>query len=260
MLGAAGVGKSRLAYEFLSALDATVVRGRCLSYGEGITYFPVVEVLTQLAVRDRRTRPPRRPRFASWARPRTATTSDEIAWAFRKTLEQAAAESPLACVFDDIHWAEAALLELLEHLTDWSRGAPILLLCMARPELLDRQPGWAGGKMNATTVLLEPLSADETELLLQELGGVDSDLRDKILVAAERQPAVRRGDARDGSAAALAATSPCRRRSRRCSRLGSTSSRHRAGAARARRSRGKGVPPRRRPGACSGRGRGPASA
>jgi class 3 adenylate cyclase/tetratricopeptide (TPR) repeat protein len=187
VLGSAGVGKSRLAYEFLSRLDATVVRGRCLSYGEGITYFPVVEVLTQLAVR---------PEDAAAAaavasvlgETEDRTTSDEIAWGFRKTLEQAAAESPLVCVFDDIHWAEPALLELLEHLTDWSRDAPILLLCMARPELLDRQPGWAGGKINATTVLLEPLSADETEILLQELGGVDSDLRDKILVAADGNP------------------------------------------------------------------------
>ena len=187
VLGSAGVGKSRLAYEFLSGLDATVVRGRCLSYGEGITYFPVVEVLTQLGVR---------PEDAAAAAAVASvmgetddpTTSDEIAWAFRKTLEQAAAEGPLVCVFDDIHWAEPALLELLEHLADWSRDAPILLMCMARPELLDRQPGWAGGKMNATTVLLEPLSADETELLLQKLGGVGSDLRDKILVAADGNP------------------------------------------------------------------------
>jgi len=187
VLGSAGVGKSRLVYEFLSGLDAAVVRGRCLSYGEGITYFPVVEVLTQLGVRPE-------DEAAATAvasvlgETEDRTTSDEIAWAFRKTLEQQAAEGPLVCVFDDIHWAEPALLELVEHLADWSRDAPILLLCMARPELLDGQPGWAGGKMNATTVLLEPLSADETDVLLQELGGVDPELRDKILVAADGNP------------------------------------------------------------------------
>ena len=90
------------------------------------------------------------------------TSSEEIAWAFRKQLEAVARAQPLVCVFDDLHWGEATFLDLVEHVADLSRDAPILLLCMARPDLLDRRTGWGGGKVNATTVLLEPLAAAET--------------------------------------------------------------------------------------------------
>jgi class 3 adenylate cyclase/tetratricopeptide (TPR) repeat protein len=187
ILGAAGVGKSRLAAEFLAGVDATVVRGRCLSYGEGITYWPVVEVLTQLGSR------PEDEAAAAAIRSvlgesDESTTPDQIAWAFRKTLEQAALARPLVCVFDDLHWGEPAFLDLVEHVADWSRDAPILLLCIARPELLDRRSGWAGGKLNATTALLEPLSAEETDQLIGQLASVDADLRDRIREAAEGNP------------------------------------------------------------------------
>ena len=84
--------------------------------------------------------------------------AEEIAWAFRKLLEERAHERPLVCVFDDIHWGEETFLDLVEHVADLSRDAPLLVLCMARPELLDRRPAWSGGKLNATAVLLEPLS------------------------------------------------------------------------------------------------------
>ena len=92
------------------------------------------------------------------------TSSEEIAWAFRKQLEAVAREQPLVCVFDDLHWGEPTFLDLVEHVADLSRDAPILLLCMARPDLLDRRTGWGGGKVNATTVLLEPLAPAETAL------------------------------------------------------------------------------------------------
>ena len=87
----------------------------------------------------------------------------------RKLLEAAAAQRPLVVVFDDIHWGEPGFLELVEHVADMSRQAPILLLCMSRPELLDSRPGWGGGKLNATTVLLEPLDAAETDALIGRL-------------------------------------------------------------------------------------------
>src|SRR5262249_22890702 len=112
----------------------------------------------------------------------------EIAWGFRKLLEQEAQEQPLVCLLDDLHWAEETLLDLVEHVADLSRDAPILLLCMARPELLERRPSWGGGKLNATTVLLEPLDAAETEQLIAELGGVGAELRDRILQVAEGNP------------------------------------------------------------------------
>ena len=98
---------------------------------------------------------------------------------------------PSVCVFDDLHWAEPTFLDLVDHVADWSRDAPILLLCIARPDLLDRRQTWAGGKLNATTVLLEPLTAEETDELIERLIG-DSALADPLRVrireAAEGNP------------------------------------------------------------------------
>ena len=119
------------------------------------------------------------------------SSTEEIPWALRKLLEGAAASAPVVVVFDDIHWAEPAFLDLIEHIADLSRAAPILLLCLARPELLERRPGWGGGKLNATTVLLEPLSASQTDELLERLlgeGTLDEELRERIRDAAEGNP------------------------------------------------------------------------
>ncbi|HZC76049.1 MAG TPA: adenylate/guanylate cyclase domain-containing protein, partial [Gaiellaceae bacterium] len=186
VLGSAGVGKSRLAAELLAGLDARVVRGRCLSYGEGITYWPVVEILKQLGTLPEGDAA--RPLRSLLGESELAAAPDEIAWGFRKLLEQEAQEQPVVCVFDDLHWAEETLFDLVEHVTDLSRDAPLLLLCMARPELLERRPSWGGGKWNATTVLLEPLDAEQTERLLAELGGVGDELRERIVRVAEGNP------------------------------------------------------------------------
>ncbi len=199
LLGAAGVGKSRLVEEFAATVDATVVWGRALSYGEGITYWPVVQVLKALASSEDDVE-------ALWSEDRAvaagvaalfgeaaaATSSSEIAWAVRKVFERVAAVRPLVVVFDDLHWGEPTLFDLIEHVTDLSRSAPIFLLCVARPELLERRPGWGGGKLNATTVLLEPLDDQETDALIGELArpGVhlSSELRDKVRRAAGGNP------------------------------------------------------------------------
>jgi class 3 adenylate cyclase/tetratricopeptide (TPR) repeat protein len=186
VLGSAGVGKSRLAAEFLAGLDARVVRGRCLSYGEGITYWPVVEILKQLGTLPEGD--PARPLRFVLGESELPAAPDEIAWGFRKLLEQEAQEQPLVCLLDDLHWGEETLLDLVEHVADLSRDAPLQLLCMSRPELLERRPSWGGGKWNATTVLLEPLDAAETELLIAELGGVGDELRERILQVAEGNP------------------------------------------------------------------------
>jgi class 3 adenylate cyclase/tetratricopeptide (TPR) repeat protein len=186
VLGSAGVGKSRLAAEFLGGLDARVARGRCLSYGEGITYWPVVEILKQLDTLPEGD--PARPLRFVLGESEAPAAPDEIAWGFRKLLEQEARGQPLVCLFDDLHWGEETLLDLVEHVADLSRDAPLLLLCLARPELLERRPSWGGGKWNATTVLLEPLDAAETERLLTELGGVDDELRERIVQVAEGNP------------------------------------------------------------------------
>src|SRR6187551_1992370 len=193
VLGPAGVGKSRLVSEFLTTIDeATVVRGRCLSYGDGITYWPVVEVVKQIPDANTLVEP------AAWKALEAmlgegdgTATPDEIAWAFRKLLEAKAAQEPVLCIFDDIQWGEETFLELIEHVADLSRGAPILLLCMARPELLDRRPTWAGGKLNATSVLLEPLSERQTDELIGHLvegSALADDLQARIRRAAGGNP------------------------------------------------------------------------
>jgi class 3 adenylate cyclase/tetratricopeptide (TPR) repeat protein len=176
LLGPAGVGKSRLVLDFLESADVRVVRGRCLPYGEGITYWPLVEVVLQLG-----------------AEPDAVLGSSppETQLAFRRLLESAAAEGPLVVVFDDLHWAEETFLDLVEHVADWSRDAPIFLLCVARPDLLDLRPAWGGGKLNATAILLEPLPADDVDLLLENLldgAELDSATRERILAAAGGNP------------------------------------------------------------------------
>jgi class 3 adenylate cyclase/tetratricopeptide (TPR) repeat protein len=179
VVGDAGVGKSRLAAEFHAQVEAEVVRGRCLPYGEGITYWPVVEVLKQLAVL-----PPEPAAAAAiqslLGESDAVTSADEIAWGFRKTLERAAAERPLVVVFDDIHGGEQAFLDLIEHVSLFSSGFPILLLCLARPELSERRPGWP------VTLRLEPLADDDVEQLIGErlLPG----LREKLARAAGGNP------------------------------------------------------------------------
>ena len=179
VVGDAGVGKSRLAAEALSPVDATVVRGRCLPYGEGITYWPVVEVLKQLDLR------PAEEAAAAAIRSllgetEAATTAEEIAWGFRKTLEQAAAGQPLVVVFDDIQWGEQTFLDLIEHIVLLSSGASILVFCIARPDLTERRPTWP------VTLRLEPLGDEDVdELIPQRIPG---ELREKIAHAAGGNP------------------------------------------------------------------------
>ncbi len=201
ILGTAGVGKSRLTAEFLQTVDATLLRGRCLSYGDGITYFPVVSMVKQLlhsAAASAAANLLRRDEKVAAAisvllgEQDAVTIPSEIAWAVRKTFESATDVKPLVVVFDDLHWAEPALLELIEHIADLSRDAAILLIILARPELLDRHPGWGGGKLNATTVLLEPLNMSDSNVLIDALLAddqrVDPQLLERVRVAASGNP------------------------------------------------------------------------
>jgi DNA-binding SARP family transcriptional activator len=211
IIGLAGVGKSRLVEEFLGDLvdTARVTRGRCLPYGEGITYWPVIEAVKELvgledvdspeeaktklvnALRDEQDAALVAERVAELIGVAEAALRAEDGFAaVRALFETLARTQPLAVVFDDIHWGEATFLELLEHLSDWTREAPVLLLCLARPELLDVRPGWGGGKVNSTSILLEPLSEAESAELIDNLADVELEqsARQRIVAAAEGNP------------------------------------------------------------------------
>jgi class 3 adenylate cyclase/tetratricopeptide (TPR) repeat protein len=179
VVGDAGVGKSRLVAELVRGIEATVVRGRCLPYGKGITYWPVVEVLKQINLQ-----PPHETAGAAirslLGETEATTSAEEIALAFRKTLEQAAAEQPLVVVFDDIQWGEEVLIDLIEHVALLSTGYSILLLCIARPELDERRRSWP------VTLRLEPLGDADVEQLIPER--VAGGLREKIARAAGGNP------------------------------------------------------------------------
>ena len=176
VVGEPGIGKSRLAAEALASNEARVVWGRCLPYGAGITYWPVVEVVKQLDGL------PADPAAAAAIRSLlgesdAGTSAEEIGWAFRKLLEE---QAPLVVVFDDIQWGEETFLDLIEHVALLSANAPLLLLCMARPELVDSRPTWP------VTIRLEPLdSADSADLI-----GIDvpEELRERIAAAAAGNP------------------------------------------------------------------------
>src|SRR5438552_462850 len=202
LLGAAGIGKSRIAQEFLAEVGdgATLVSGRCLSYGEGITYWPLVEILEQLGNEERLVQflegePEARSIvntvLNAIGQAEGGASPEEIPWAVRKLLEALAREQPLVVVFDDLQWAEPTFLDLVEHVADFSRDASMLLLCIARPELLDDRPGWSGGKMNATSILLEPLSEVAAATLIENLlagAAVAPALRARVASAAEGNP------------------------------------------------------------------------
>ncbi len=213
VFGTAGVGKSRLVREFVSGLAgrAIVYRGRCLSYGDGITYWPIIEIVHEAAsideidpaavARERLARlvgdTPEADVITSRVAqvigldPGAGVPQGELFWACRKLLESLAGDGPLVVIVDDIHWAEPTLLDLIEHVADLSRDVPILLLGTARPELLESRPTWGGGRFNATSILLEPLPPDAAGELVDLLlpgAGLPAGARDQISGSAEGNP------------------------------------------------------------------------
>jgi class 3 adenylate cyclase len=191
VLGPAGVGKSRLIEEAAAACDdAVVLSGRCLSYGEGITFWPLAEILrTAAGIREGDGGEETQRKLdvlladdeaeeaqtiasilAAVIGVRQAAASvEESFWAARRLLESIARRHHLIVVFEDVHWAEPTLLDLIEHVAEMSRGVPMLIVCVARPELLDARPSWGGGKRNATSIHLEPLSGQQSVELIEGL-------------------------------------------------------------------------------------------
>jgi DNA-binding SARP family transcriptional activator len=173
VLGAAGVGKSRLVREFLGDLGdvALVLHGRCPPYGEGVTYRPLIEAFHDVGV----------------DLDRAALTPESV----RSAFDALAGARPVVASLDDLQWADSAFLDLVESVVAGPRGTPVLLLCSARPELLEERPGWGGGRPNTTSIPLEPLTEAESERLLDNLLG-ESDLadpvRDYIVSSADGNP------------------------------------------------------------------------
>jgi class 3 adenylate cyclase/tetratricopeptide (TPR) repeat protein len=194
VLGAAGVGKSRLVDEALASIGerATILSGRCLSYGEGITYWPVAEVIRQAAGIARDDSLPaaqgklaallagreQAERIASRIAGLVGFTeaagggSQETFWAVRKLFEHLASRRPLVVALDDLHWAEPTLLDLVEYVGNFARNAPMLLVGLARTEFLESRLDWGRSVPGAATILLEPLSSAESGRLVEQLLGM----------------------------------------------------------------------------------------
>ena len=222
VLGPAGIGKSRLVQEFVGGVraDATVVRGQCLPYGEGITYWPLAEVVREILRREGSSEAESSSTAIAELLPgeekaaligeliseavglggHGGGSGEETSWAVRKLFEALARRRPLVVVFDDLQWAEPTFIELVDYLAELSRDAPILLLCMARPEIFDSHPSWGGGKLNAASMLLEPLDDGELPEADREPPRARAAPRrggDAHRRGGRRQRAVRRGVARD---------------------------------------------------------------
>ncbi len=215
LVGVPGLGKSRLVYELSRIADAdpklvTWRQGRCLAYGDGVTLWALAEIVkAQAGIVEQDAPETAREKISSVVEDTLSGTGDE-AWveshlrplvgleeeselstdrrgeafaAWRRFLEGMAEQRPLVVVFEDLHWADETLLEFVDELCDWVTDVPLLAVATARPELLERRPGWGGGKLNATTLALAPLDDEQTALLIAEL-------LDRPLLAIEDQQAL----------------------------------------------------------------------
>jgi|GEM_PF-6816153 len=181
--GAAGIGKSRLAGEFLTSLgdDVTVLAGRCLAYGEGTTYRALAEIARGLGSDPRASIEELlegddqavRGILSAIGLSDEGAQAEETSWALRRLLERIARDRPLVVAVEDIHWAEPALLDLLDHVASLSTGSPILLLCLTRPELMESHAAWSAPQPNRSVLVLDALAGAEAEQLAKRLGAGD---------------------------------------------------------------------------------------
>ncbi|HEY6958247.1 MAG TPA: adenylate/guanylate cyclase domain-containing protein [Candidatus Limnocylindria bacterium] len=208
VVGHAGMGKTRLVQEFLARTDpgTTVLRGRCLSYGEGMTFWPLGEIvrasvgaagtesgasvqerlatlLGDMDVADRL--------GAAIGLAPGSFSTQETSWAVRRFVEILAERGPLVVVFEDIHWAEPTLLGLIEHVVDTAKGARAVVLCMARQDLFDEHPKWMEGRPRAGRIVLQPLTHDESAAIIENLSEqaqLPVAVRERLIANADGNP------------------------------------------------------------------------
>jgi class 3 adenylate cyclase/tetratricopeptide (TPR) repeat protein len=209
VLGEAGVGKSRLVAEIIEGLkeNATVLRGRCLSYGEGITFWPVAEMVREAAgVSEDDSLALARQKVTRLADGDDQTAErvaalvgfsggsyaiEESFWAVRRLLEHLAQRQPVVVVIEDIHWAEPTLFDLIGHVVTFARTAPIFLVCSARSEVFEQGGEWLEKLSNASGLVLNPLTTEDSETLIQNVlgtAGLPVAARDRITLAAQGNP------------------------------------------------------------------------
>jgi class 3 adenylate cyclase/tetratricopeptide (TPR) repeat protein len=211
VIGEAGLGKSRLVREFAESAPGTVLHGRCISYQEGMTYWPVVQIVKAAAGvsdLDERDEVPAKIAALLAGDEDAALVARQLAVligsadgaspgleetyrAVRRLLESVARSGPVVVVVEDVHWAEPELLDLIEYVVNHSHGAPIMVVCEARPELIERRPGWEGRRAAVVSVRLEPLGKEQASILIENLlgrGRVDDRVLQSITGTAEGNP------------------------------------------------------------------------
>ncbi len=210
VLGPAGVGKSRLLGEFIdsAATQATSVKGRCLSYGQGITFFPLAEMVREAAdIQNDDSLEVAQGKLAALLGSQNADVAERVGatiglsaaifpqeetfWSARRFLEILATQRPLIALVDDIHWAEHTFLDLIEYVVDSAMDAPIVIVCSSRPELREEHPEWLADKDNASSITLQPLTDEESSTVVNNLLGtaaLDEAARARIIEAAEGNP------------------------------------------------------------------------
>jgi class 3 adenylate cyclase/tetratricopeptide (TPR) repeat protein len=199
LLGDAGIGKTRLARELVEQLEAKarVLVGRCVAYGDGATYLPVVDSVRDVLPDLETALAGEEDGAAILETVSTLVEGDddapvpaaETAWAVRRAFEALARDRPLLVVFDDVHWGEPTFLDLLEYLAAWSQDAPILLLALARPEMLETRAAWAASDAAIETISMRPLGDEETRTLVANLAtSLDEEQRERVAVLADGFP------------------------------------------------------------------------